>query len=72
VLEVVATKVRRLLVHWAQHVEPPEQMHRWPHPYEHLAEVGEDHQPAWSVVIDVEAEACNAPVARGRRRRVTA
>jgi hypothetical protein len=27
VLEVVAAEARRLLVHWAQHVEPPEQMH---------------------------------------------
>jgi hypothetical protein len=42
-LEVVATEVRRLLVHWAQHVESPEQTHRRLHPHKHLAEVGEDH-----------------------------
>jgi hypothetical protein len=45
VLEVVAAGVMWLLVHWAQHVEPLEQAHRWPHSHEHLTEVGDDrHQ----------------------------
>jgi hypothetical protein len=42
VLEVVAAEARRLLVHWLQHVEAPEQTHRRPHPHEHLVEVDED------------------------------
>jgi hypothetical protein len=44
-LEVVPVEVRWLPVHWAQHVEPPEQAHQRPHPHKHLTEVGEDcHQ----------------------------
>jgi hypothetical protein len=44
-LEVGATEARRLLVHWAQHVEALEQTHRRLHPHEHHREVDEDrHQ----------------------------
>jgi hypothetical protein len=45
VLDVVAAEARQLLVHWAQHIEKSEQMHRQSHPHEHLTEVDKDrHQ----------------------------
>jgi hypothetical protein len=41
-LEVVAIDEWRVLTRSVHYDEAPEQLHRWPHPHKHLAEVDED------------------------------
>jgi hypothetical protein len=43
VLDVVAADGPRASPGVAQHVEEPEQAHRWPHVHVHVAEMHEDH-----------------------------